>query len=76
MGKPVSFIVQKCNGIANKETKIRVAIKYQTYNNKPCCNPLKIKPEFKERYFNSFAPEEADGLLLRILKGIEKTEQV
>ena len=76
MGKPVSFIVQKCNGIVNKETKIRVAIKYQNYNNKPWCNSLKIKSEFKERYFNSFAPEEAEELLLRILKDIEKTEQV
>ncbi|MBD8454099.1 contact-dependent growth inhibition system immunity protein [Serratia rubidaea] len=34
-----------------------------------------IESEFKERYFNSFAPEDGKGLLLRVLEGIEKAEQ-
>lgn len=33
-----------------------------------------IKSEFRERYFNSFSPEDGKGLLLRILEGIEKAE--
>lgn len=33
-----------------------------------------IKSEFKERYVNSFAPEDGKGLLLRVLEGIEKAE--
>lgn len=35
MGKPVGYVVQKGTDIAYKATKIRVALKYQTYNNKP-----------------------------------------
>ncbi|MBH1930725.1 contact-dependent growth inhibition system immunity protein [Serratia rubidaea] len=35
-----------------------------------------IKSEFKERYVNSFAPEDGKGLLLRVLEGIDKSEQV
>lgn len=34
-----------------------------------------IESEFKERYFNSFAPEDGKELLLRVLEGIEKAEQ-
>lgn len=35
-----------------------------------------IEFEFKERYLNSFAPEEGKGLLLRVLEGIKKAEQI
>ena len=35
-----------------------------------------IESEFKERYFNYFAPAEGKGLLLRVLEGIKKAEQV
>ncbi|HBC81047.1 MAG TPA: hypothetical protein DC012_03585 [Escherichia sp.] len=34
-----------------------------------------IESEFRERYINSFAPEEGKGLLLRILEGINKAEK-
>lgn len=34
-----------------------------------------IASEFRERYINSFAPEEGKGLLLRILEGINKAEK-
>lgn len=35
-----------------------------------------IESEFRERYINSFAPEEGKGLLLRILEGINKAEKL
>ncbi|MDN4624706.1 RNase A-like domain-containing protein [Pantoea agglomerans] len=35
VGKTVGYVVQKGSNTAYKATKIRVALKYQTYNNKP-----------------------------------------
>lgn len=34
-----------------------------------------IESEFNARYVNYFSPEDGKGLLLRVLAGIEKTEQ-
>ncbi|WP_187500654.1 RNase A-like domain-containing protein [Pantoea agglomerans] len=35
VGKTIGYVVQKGSNTAYKATKIRVALKYQTYNNKP-----------------------------------------
>lgn len=35
MGRPVGYVVQKGTDTVYKATKIRIALKYQTYNNKP-----------------------------------------
>ncbi|MBS0908076.1 contact-dependent growth inhibition system immunity protein [Tatumella sp. JGM118] len=40
-----------------------------------CNDDNAIKSEFKTRYCNYFSAEEGKGLLLRVLKGLEKAEK-
>lgn len=52
----------------DREDLKKEVIEFLTYDDET------IKSEFRDRYINSFAPEDGKGLLLRILEGIEKVQ--